>query len=404
MTTPTTAANRTMRIGLLWHSFFSGNLGVSALAHANMSIIAEAAKELGIEPRFVLFGPKGDRAFPEPTEFGPLEYVEASAIKEALKYRRMLADCELVFDIGSGDSFADIYGWRRFAKIGGLKFLVPNGRKKLVMSPQTLGPFDDTAMRAIAKRAMASCHKVFARDEPSLLRAQEMLGEAASSHLALATDVAFAMKPLAEEPADWPVRDAGKTHAGLNVSGLLYRGGYTGGNQFGLTLNYSELIHEFLEQHAGNEDVQVWLIPHVYRLTGTAMESDLAVARELAEKYPHAKLAPLFKAAPEAKRFISSMNVMFAARMHAAIAAVSTGTACLPMSYSVKFRGLFAQLGYTHIIDLKSASGEEAKAQMEQAIADHAGLTKDAQNAADTAASKLQPYRDAITALMRERL
>ena len=105
-----------------------------------------------------------------------------------------------------------------------------------------------------------------------------------------------------------------------------------------------------------------------------------------------------------AKRFISSMNVMFSARMHAAIAAVSTGTACLPMSYSVKFRGLFAQLGYTHIIDLKSASGEDAKAQMEQAIADHAGLTRDAQSAADTAASKLQPYRDAITALMRERL
>jgi polysaccharide pyruvyl transferase WcaK-like protein len=52
-------------------------------------------------------------------------------------------------------------------------------------------------------------------------------------------------------------------------------------------------------------------------------------------------LAPRFSNPIEAKSFISGLDFFTGARMHACIAAFSSGVAVCPMAYSRKFNGLF---------------------------------------------------------------
>src|SRR3546814_15582198 len=48
--------SRKLKIGLLWHSGKSGNLGVGALTMANMAIARQIAEVLGFELAFTIIG------------------------------------------------------------------------------------------------------------------------------------------------------------------------------------------------------------------------------------------------------------------------------------------------------------------------------------------------------------
>ena len=392
-------------IGLLWHSYISGNLGVSALSDANMTIIGEALEEAGVDGpvRFILFGPRGDDNFTAPAQVPDFEYVTVSRFSQAPAVRRKLAECDMVFDIGGGDSFSDIYGVKRLTKIAGLKFLVPQMGKRLVLSPQTMGPFSAGWARLVGGAALRGAHRVFARDAMSMDRARALMGPARAERLELTTDVAFALRRLDGWPEGFPALEQGRMHVGLNVSGLLYAGGYTGDNQFGLSLDYAALIDALIGELTARQDVTVWLVPHVYRLASVGMESDRGVCETLAERHPELRVAPLFYNAREAKTFLAGMNLVLAARMHAAIGAVSSGVACVPMSYSVKFQGLFESLGYRHTLDMKSATQDEALARCIAALDAVGPMGADAAAAAAAARDRLQPYRDFVARFVRDR-
>jgi hypothetical protein len=51
------------RIGLLWHSMNSDNLGVGALTLAHIAILERAAAAAGLAPRFVVIGWRDPRPF-----------------------------------------------------------------------------------------------------------------------------------------------------------------------------------------------------------------------------------------------------------------------------------------------------------------------------------------------------
>lgn len=390
-----------MRIGLLWHSFYSGNLGVSALSDANMSLIRDAA---GGEPiEFVLFGPRGDRGFHPPSELADSEYIEVSSIRRAAYYFKRLSECDFVYDIGAGDSFADIYGPKRLTKVAGLKFIAALARSAPVLSPQTIGPFNGMLARFFGQRALAVCAHVFARDSLSQERASALMGKSAAHKLSLATDVAFALERFDSWPESYPQLEQNKTHVGLNVSGLLYQGGYTGQNQFGLSLNYKELIDGLIAEFSARDDIILWLIPHVYQIERPAMESDLEVSRKLADATPRARLAPLFYNARDAKTFIAGMDLVLAARMHVTVAAVSSGVACVPMSYSIKFQGLFESLDYPFTLDLKSLDQRTMHNESMAALDRIPEMAECASASASKALERLKPYREYLVAQYAKR-
>jgi polysaccharide pyruvyl transferase WcaK-like protein len=92
-------------------------------------------------------------------------------------------------------------------------------------------------------------------------------------------------------------------------------------------------------------------------------DDDGRVADRLAAEFPDVIRAPTFTSPSEAKSYISGLDFLIAGRMHACIAAYSSGVPVVPVAYSRKFAGLFeGVLGYPHLVPVSGLSTDEAVA------------------------------------------
>lgn len=381
------STGRVLTVGLLWHSLSSDNLGVGALTVSQMALCNEAAATLGIALKFVVFGTEGHLSYPpdgvqwqQGAHFSLRRWLIGSRT-----FDRAVAACDVVLDIGEGDSFADIYGFKRLLFLLATKWAVIRAKRPLVLSPQTIGPFHNSLARAASAAVMRRCGKVFARDAQSRAVLKSMGLDAVSDE---AIDVAFALPwgaPAPRTPGE-PVR------IGLNVSGLLFAGGYSRNNQFGLTLDYPELVRRLLRHWCNQPGVEVWLVPHVLA-SSLPVDDDRVASAQLAKEFPSVRMAPDFTSPSHAKSFIAGMDFVTGARMHACIAALSSGVAVVPLAYSRKFNGLLGSLNYHHLADGRADSLETAFDKIVQGWHQRDQLARSAAAAAQLAQSMLQPYR-----------
>ncbi|GIZ52510.1 polysaccharide pyruvyl transferase family protein [Noviherbaspirillum aridicola] len=384
---------RTINIGLLWHSLDSPNLGVAALTHAQMHLAGEVARSMGIEPRFSLLGWVQDGASPS-----------AGAVARACRvngkrllglegdFHRAVKQCDIVLDIGEGDSFSDIYGWKRLAYLAGTKVVARLHKRPLVMSPQTLGPFRHPLARRIGDFVMAHSRAVFSRDG---LSTEYFQGRGLDVEFHEAIDVAFAL-PFERAP-----RTAGRVRVGINVSGLLWSGGYTGNNQFGLTIDYRDAVLRVIDEVSAGGDADIVLVPHVIT-ADRAAEDDLRVSQEIARMRPGVTVAPTFASPVEAKSFISGLDFFTGARMHACIAAFSSGVPCVPMAYSRKFTGLFNTLGYPHVADCTRETTDQVVARIVDACNQRARLAEQVAAGNVVAQRRLDQYKATLGRIFAE--
>ena len=340
---------RTVQIGLLWHSDNSGNLGVGALTAGNMALVERAAARVGLVPEFHLF--KSDD--PE-TPYITRGIVAHNPITGRFMvspggYWRALGKIDLMLDIGAGDSFTDIYPDKRFAYMIMTKRLCVLRGVPIILSPQTVGPFSRQPHTSLARSAMEKAVAVFARDPLSMAAVADIAPRARAFQ---AIDVAFAL----------PFTQAAKgpgTRVGLNVSGLLYGGGYTGANEFGLTIDYREFTHRFIEALLARPGITIELISHV-NAPLLPSDDDGAASDALKARYPALVRVPAFASPSAAKSHISGLDFLVGARMHATIAAYSSGVPVLPVSYSRKFEGLYKALSYPWLVPAKGYSTDQA--------------------------------------------
>jgi colanic acid/amylovoran biosynthesis protein len=340
-------------VGLLWHSFGSGNLGVGALTESNIAIVARVLEDLGCRASFRVFGTGESHAGKFPSVFGksghtidvrPFRLMRRSFTSE-------VEACDLVLDIGEGDSFTDIYGFKRFFYLWLSKRRVIWAKCPLVLCPQTIGPFQGKTVMYLARRVMEQATRVFARDHSSMILLKSMGLERDAREV---IDVAFAL------PYDPPTaRLRGTIRVGLNVSALLFHGGYSGDNQFTLTVDYRQFTESLIEDFSQRTDVELHLVAHVVP-DDMLVEDDYALAKSLQNRFENIVLAPRFESASQAKSYIAGLDFFSGARMHACIAAFSAGIPVIPFAYSRKFNGLFSTLGYEHIADGKILSTEAA--------------------------------------------
>lgn len=341
------AMKKTIQIGLLWHSFRSGNLGVGALSVCNIHMIDRAAKQLGIEATYLVVGNSGPCNY-IPVEFlDRFEFVHFSAnefLKSPLRITKKIASCDIVFDIGEGDSYSDIYGLARLAKLSFSKLVATVFHHTLVLSPQTIGPFSTAVGKFIAANILNRASYIVARDKLSTIELKKLN----ISNSTEAIDVAFAL------PFDRSISSntKPKIRFGLNVSGLLFHGGYNRNNQFGLASDYREFTHELIRNLLQNDQLELHLVPHVVS-TNNPIEDDFQVCEQLVSIYPSLILPRRFESPSEAKSYISSMHMFAGARMHSTIAAFSAGVPVFPLAYSRKFAGLFESIGYTRVLDMR---------------------------------------------------
>ena len=368
------------RIGIMGTSVTSGNRGVLALGVSLVNLCCEAARDA--EPvlllshsdhRPVTFQVDGqDRAIPVvPCRLSPrsrpqdhLVWIVAMSLLYRLVpvagVRRLIADstpwigavanAEVVGDVRGGDSFSDIYGMGRFLLGFFMAWSVILVRGEMVQFPQTYGPFKSPFARWLARYLLLRSSVVIARDERSRRVAQDLLGEEREVHLS--PDVAFSLavtRPanIALEPA--PSSPAMGSVVGLNVNGLMYHGGYTRDNMFGLQLNYATFLTELVTSLLAEHEGELWLVPHTFAPAGD-VESDQDASRLLRESLPPALQARVRIIAAEydqheIKGVIGGCEFFIGSRMHACIAALSQGVPCVGVAYSMKFEGVFASVG-----------------------------------------------------------
>lgn len=351
-----------MRIGIIGCNPFCNNRGVNALAYSTLEVLRLILGDLSkhdisfLEPHF--FGEKkkicvGERVFEiklNPLLTGKVKQSIKLLLKQNL-WKESHKKYEVIFDITGGDSFADIYGQKRYNDVSASKKIYRKLAKKQIFLPQTIGPFSNKNNENDAVSLMKKADFVFARDKKSF----KLLQEYGIEHSSELIDMAFFL------PYNKCQLEDG-INVGINVSALLWNGGYTGDNQFALKVDYHKLIHKtidfFLEQN-----VNVHLIPHVLGTYWFDVENDYAICKKIANEYGYGrlKLAPFSFDPCEIKSYISGLDFFTGARMHACIAAFSSGVPVCPMSYSRKFTGLFGEtLGYEHIADMKKQNTETA--------------------------------------------
>ncbi len=265
----------------------------------------------------------------------------------------LFKNADAVLDIGQGDSFADIYGIGRFETIDSVHVLARKFKKPYCLLPQTIGPFGNKSVMNKAKKSLECADFVMVRDKQSLDYVKQIAPN--QKNVGEYVDVAFYL------PYKRMEFDKTFTHVGLNISGLLWHGGYTGKNELGLTVDYQRLIRKIIEKFLEIPDVKIHIIPHV-RAMEPANDNDYLISKDLVKEYnnPRIVLAEFFKGPIEAKNYISGMDFFMGARMHSTIAAFSSNTPVVPMAYSRKFNGLFLDtLHYPYMVDLKNDSEDK---------------------------------------------
>lgn len=385
---------RPISIGLTWHSTNSGNLGVGALTVGNIQLVREVCAKAGLIPRFMIIGVKdAGPAYVGGTDIDE-ERLDRSFLQK--KYWPLLSRLDCVLDIGAGDSWADIYGRKRFMFLWLSKLLPILRGTPLMMSPQTIGPFSKRLYRRAAASLMKRMWMVVARDPLSDAVAREM---APKTPVIEAIDVAFAL------PFDRPERTSGgPLKIGVNVSALLVAGGYGRSNDYGMQIDYALLMERLIADLDGRDGVEVHLVAHV-NAPHMPSDDDGRVADELARKFPKAVRVRDFVSPTDAKSYISGLDMLIAGRMHACIAAFSSGVPVVPVAYSRKFSGLFEDLlGYRHLVPVKGLDTEAALAFILDRVDRRDELAVDIARGNAMAEGRLNLYRDALERFFHEAL
>lgn len=264
--------------------------------------------------------------------------------------------------------------------------------RPLVIAPQTIGPFRQRLFLPVVRHVLNKAALVFTRDELS----RDAAASLTRREVVVATDVALALpfdrgKPGLGAPS--------AVRVGLNVSGLLWNGGYTKDNQFGLQTDYRVYCSELVERLL-SEGLEVHLVPHVVGREGGLEEDDVMACEEVVASHPRCISAPRFDNPVDAKSYIANLDVMIGSRMHATIAAFTSGVATIPVAYSRKFAGYYSNLGYPDLVDLTKLNTSAAVASTVRLVDDRLRLSLAARDCQDVAAAKLQEFTSRLADLL----
>jgi polysaccharide pyruvyl transferase WcaK-like protein len=371
------------KLVLLGAGFETGNMGVAALASGTIASALDAFPDAKI---FLLDGAREskvydlwDRDRPFQAELINLRFSKQfflpnhivrllvtalwlrlfpSAARQAVidrnRWLKVINSAEIIAAISGGDSFSDIYGLRRLLYVTLPQLLVLTLGRPLVLLPQTYGPFKSRLAKTIARFVLKRAHRVYSRDLPGIEEVRKLIGDSGPP-VEFAYDMGFALEPHTPSPAAVTLLSQlkrGGSLVGLNVSGLLYVGGYTGNNMFGLKADYRKLLSLVVEHFAGDSGCNVLLIPHVF---GDSRESDSSAVEQFRCDLP-ANLKSRVHLLEgrfdhhQIKHIIGQCDFFLGSRMHACIAAISQCVPSVALAYSKKFLGVMRSIDMESIV------------------------------------------------------
>jgi colanic acid/amylovoran biosynthesis protein len=250
-------------------------------------------------------------------------------------------------------------------------------KKKLILLPQTLGPFKGVIPRSIARLIIGSAGRVYSRDQAGLKQIEQLLGNSFDDcRHRFCYDLGFVMEPRYPARVHISGLDGlrGRTEilVGLNVSGLLWHSTH---NNFGFQSDYQKLIRSIIDHLISLRDASVLLVPHVFG-NKPGSESDLLICEklydELGQKYPE-RLGVMRSNLDqcEVKAIIGECDFFIGSRMHACIAALSQHVPAVAIAYSDKFTGVLGAIGVASLVaDARNQSNEQIIDVIDAAYAD----------------------------------
>jgi len=306
---------------------------------------------------------------------------------------KLLLETSVFIDISGGDSFSDIYGVRRLT-LGFLLRLLPLIlRKSLILFPQTYGPFKRAISRWMARYILKRCRKVYSRDQEGLTFVNDLLpGTTMAGRIQFAPDVAFLLDPRRPPNHDLGdferIRTPESIVIGINVSGLIYYGGYTGRNEFGLKVDYNKLVNRITAHLLSEDHTLIVLVPHVIPVSdyNANVENDLSACLDVHERLAKSHPNRLFVARGrydqgQVKYIIGLCDFFIGTRMHSCIAALSQGIAAIGLAYSKKFRGVFETAGVGQLVlDLRELDEDQALAAVDEIFTARSAIAESLQS------------------------
>lgn len=292
---------------------------------------------------------------------------------------KTISEADIAVAVSGGDSFSDIYGLNRFFYVTLPQLLIILMGNRLILLPQTIGPFKGRLSQAVAKFIMHYAEIVYSRDIEGTHEAKSLLKlNDKDSKIRFCHDMGFVVEPHRPKPIDLidanenVLASADRPLIGLNVSGLLLLGGYSKNNMFNLKVDYQALIESIIQNLIEAHEANVLLVPHVF---GSQEESDSFAVSEIYEslkdKYPN-RLFGVRGSYDQnkIKYIIGGCDFFIGSRMHACIGALSQSIPAIGVSYSEKFIGVFESIGVGYLIaDPRQLTIEETLKIIDEAFA-----------------------------------
>lgn len=373
-----------MQICLMGVSFETGNMGVHALTYATIKCVLAQLPDAEITILDYGYRPKeynlriGDKSTTIPLvnmRFSKKFYLKNNIVMllffsyilklmpflflrkriiENNSCLRAVLNADIVADISAGDSFSDIYGMGRFFYVSLPKMLAIMLKKNLVLLPQTIGPFKGILAKAIARYILNRASIIYSRDHSGLSEyANSSQRRIANGKAWFCYDVGFALEPAKPDSIEiaslLKTREKRHVVVGLNISGLLYNGGYTRNNMFGLRIDYRQIILKVITLLMEKENTIVLLVPHAFH-PPEHIESDQGVCAQVYDllRARYGSRIEVVRGSynqSEIKYIIGMCDLFIGSRMHACIAALSQNIPAVGIAYSKKFKGVMDSVG-----------------------------------------------------------
>lgn len=258
---------------------------------------------------------------------------------------KKLSDSD-IFISTDGDVLGEDYGlfpflWRVYFL--GLGIVL---KKPVVIYSEGIGPFYSKIGKIVARYFFDRCAYISVRDEISLNYLKEIKVKVP---VILTADSAFVL-PAGENPS-LNLRQDGKLLIGIAVSKLATQYGF-GSSQGDPYQEFLDLIGKIVDWLVNKYDATVVLIPHVVQVG----RDDYEVAKDIVnvvKSKNSVSIAGENLSAVELKGIISNCDLLIASRMHASIAALSTGVPVVGIAYSHKMKGIFSLLGVESVVDIQ---------------------------------------------------
>jgi colanic acid/amylovoran biosynthesis protein len=279
---------------------------------------------------------------------------------------KAVRNAHVIGDIRGGDSFSDIYGLRSYLLASLSVMTVIWVRGDIVLFPQTYGPYKRAVTRMVARYILRRSSWILSRDQEGMETVRKLIGP--TEKVRYCPDVAFALD--AARPAVLPIAPPLPVKSqvclvGLNINGLMFNGGYSRHNMFGLKLDYRSFLEQLMSRLLEKESLHVLLVPHNFARTGD-VESDPDACGAILRSVPESARSRVHMVTEDCdqnkiKGIIGECDFFIGSRMHSCIAALSQGIPAVGVAYSKKFIGVFESVGASDwVVDGRQSDENDA--------------------------------------------